>query len=162
MLLFRIRVFIPLGAVLCVCACLVGCERRDAAHSSPAPAPKAKPSDATIEARAHDAAYQEKLKQNMADQRSVLSARSRNEARIGQLRELARQALPPGATDAQIEAELEGNPRKYPEWRERIAALKASEAEEEKLKAAAQATVRQRILRKSSGGGAQGAAPAEK
>ena len=152
----------PLGAVLCVCACLVGCERRQAVPSSPASAPEAKPSDATIEARAHDASYQAKLKQNMADQRNALSARSRNEARIEQLRELARQALPPGATDAQIEAELDGNPRKYPEWRERIAALKASEAEEEKLKAAAQATVRQRILRKSSGGGAQGAAPAEK
>lgn len=152
----------PLGAVLCVCACLVGCERRQAAPSSPAPAPEVRPLDATIEARANDAAYQEKLKQNMADQRSSLSARSRIEARIGQLRELARQALPPGATDAQIEAELDGNPRKYPEWRERIAALKASEAEEEKLKAAAQAMVRQRILRKSSGGGAQGAAPAEK
>ena len=152
----------PLGAILCVCACLVGCERRETAPSNPPPEPEAKPSDTSIEARANDAAYQEKLKGHLADQHRVRERRSKVEARVAKLREIARKALPPGATDEQVEAELDGNPRKYPEWRERIAALKASFAEEEKLVAEAQATVRQRILRKGSGGGAQGAAPAEK
>ena len=62
----------------------------------------------------------------------------------------------------QVLEELENNPRKYPAWRELSAAMKANVAEEEKLKAAAQSALRQRILREKTGGGAQGASTTEK
>ena len=44
-----------LGAILCVCACLVGCERKEAAPSSP-PAAEAKPAVTSVVSRAKDAA----------------------------------------------------------------------------------------------------------
>ena len=146
----------PLGAVLCVCACLVGCERREAAPSSPAPEPKA-PSPLSIEARAKDKEYQAKLQGSVEAQRRTLAKRAKVESSIAKLREHARKSLPEGATDAQVLAELENNPRKYPAWCELVAALKASMAEEEKLKAAAQSALRQRILSAKTGGRAQGA-----
>ena len=156
----------PLGAVLCVCACLVGCERREAAPSSPQSAPKgqsaATPSPMSIEARAKDKDYQARLQGSVAAQRRTLEEREKIESRLAGLRERARKALPEGATDAQVLAELENNPRKYPAWRELSAAMKANVAEEEKLKAAAQSALRQRILREKTGGGAQGASTAKK
>ena len=162
------RAVAPLGAVLCVCACLVGCERRDAASSSPASAPKGQPaatqkgpSPTSIEARAKDKAYQAMLQGSVGAQRRTLAEREKIESRLARLRERARKALPEGATDAQVLAELENNPRKYPAWRELSAAMKANVAEEEKLRAAAQSALRQRILREKTVGGAQGASTAE-
>ena len=157
----------PLGAVLCVCACLVGCERRDAVPSSTAPksqpaATPKEPSPLSIEARAKDKDYQAMLKGSVAAQRRTLAEREKIESRLAVLRERARKALPEGATDAQVLEELENNPRKYPAWRELSAAMKANVAEEEKLKAAAQSALRQRILREKTAGRAQGAPTAEK
>lgn len=159
----------PLGALLCVCACLVGCERREAAPSSPQSAPKGQSaatpkgtSPTSIEARAKDKDYQAELQASIAAQRRTMAERAKIESRIAELRERARKALSEGATDAQVLAELENNPRKYPAWRELSAAMKANVAEEEKLKAVAQSALRQRILREKTGGGAQGASTAEK
>ncbi len=159
----------PLGAVLCVCACLVGCERRETAPSSPAPAPKVQPaatpkepSPLSIEARAKDKDYQAMLKGSVAAQRRTLAEREKIESRLAVLRERARKALPEGATDAQVLEELENNPRKYPAWRELSAAMKANVAEEGKLKAAAQSALRRRILHEKAAGRAQGAPTAEK
>ena len=163
------RAVAPLGAILCACACLVGCERREAAPSSSAPEPKGQsaatpkgPSPLSIEARAKDKEYQAKLQGSVEAQRRTLAKRAKIESSIAKLRERAKTALPEGATDAQVLAELENNPRKYPAWRELVAALKASMAEEEKLKAAAQSALRERILREKTGGRAQGAPAAEK
>lgn len=159
----------PLGAILCVCACLVGCERRETAPSSPAPEPKGQPaatpkgpSPLSIEARVKDKEYQSKLQGSVEAQRRTLAKRAKVESSIAKLREHARKALPEGATDAQVLAELENNPSKYPAWRELVAALKASRAEEEELKAAAQSALRQRILSEKTEGRAQGASAAEK
>ena len=150
-----------LGAVLCVCACLVGCERREAAPSSP-PAPEAKPAATSVVSRADDAAYQEQLKGLIADARKPLARRDRIRALMAQLRARAQKALPAGATDEQVTAELENNPQKYPAWRELVAALKAIPDEVQRNRAAAQSAIRQRILREVADGRAQGAATAEK
>ena len=150
-----------LGAVLCVCACLVGCERKETAPSSP-PAPEAKPAATSVVSRANDAAYQAQVKEHISAQRRTMSERAKIEARIAQLRTRAQAALPADATDEQVLAELENNPRKYPAWRELDAARKANLAEEEKNRAAAQSAVRQRILREVAEGRAQGAPAAEK
>ncbi len=87
----------------------------------------------------------------------IVQRRAKIEARMAPLRELAKKAVPPGATEAQVEAELEGNPKKYPGWNELVAARKSLAVEEEKLKAAAQAAVAQRISGKETEGRAPGA-----
>ena len=155
----------PLGAVLCVCACLVGCGQKEDLPPAPAPAPKEQPAAApkepsplSIEARAKDKEYQSKLQASVAAQRRTLSERGAIESDIAEMRARARKALPEGATEAQVLAELENNPKKYPAWRERVAAKKAILAEEQRSKAMAQAAFRQRVLREKSKGRAQDAA----
>jgi hypothetical protein len=134
------------GAVLCVCACLVGCERKAAVSPEP-PAPAMTNAPKKVAARADDAAYQAQLKDHIAAQRSVNVAREKILARMEQLRERARKALPEGATDEQVKAELEGNPRKYPAWGELVAALAKNQEELENKKASAVAAIRRRVLR---------------
>ena len=159
----------PLGAVLCVCACLVGCGQKEELPSAPAPKPKEPPAAApkeppplSIEARAKDKEYQSELQASITAQRLVQAERAKIESRIAEVRARARKALPEGATEAQVIAELENNPKKYPAWRELVAAKKANSVEEQNAKAMAQAALRQRILREKSKGRAQGAAPEAK
>ena len=138
------RLVALLGAVLCVCACLVGCERKESAPSAPAmtnaPAKK-------VVSRMADPAYRAQVTNLIAVQRRTNVARERILARMEQVRERARKALPEGATDEQVKAELESNPRKYPAWRELVAALEQNAEESKSNSAAAHATIRRRILR---------------
>lgn len=159
------RVVAPLGAVLCVCAFLLGCERQETVPASEAQ-PAATVTDsragvqsttASIEERAQDQAYQKRLKSFGEGMKSIVQQRAKVEARMATLRERAKKAVPPGATDAQLVAELEGHPKRYPAWRELVAALESLAIEEERLKAAAQATVAQRISRKETESRASGA-----
>ena len=66
---------------------------------------------------------------------------------MAQIRERAKKELPADATDEQVLAEIENNPRKYPAWRELVTALENNEEELKRNNAAAQATVRRRVLR---------------
>ena len=141
------RLVALLGAVLCVCACLVGCERKESA--SPAPAVTNAPAKKAA-SRVDDAAYQAQLKDHIAAQRNANVAREKILARMEQVRERARKALPADATDEQVKAELEGNPRKYPAWEELVAALAKNQEELENKKASAYAAVRRRILREAA------------
>jgi len=155
----RAKVVVPLGAVLCACACLVGCGREDAL---PPALPAEKPAQAVKDvSRAHDAEYQKQLKGYVAVERQVQAGRAGIEAKMAQLRERAKKALPAGATDEQIEAELVNNPRKYPAWNELCAALKSIGEEVERNRAAAQTAVRRRVLREVAER-AQGASSAAK
>ena len=156
------RLVALLGAVLCVCACLVGCGRKEEPAPSASPAPEAKPAVTSVVSRADDAAYQAQVKKFIADAPRPLVKRDKIRARMDRLRERARKALPAGATEEQVTAELENNPRKYPAWRELVAALKAIPDEVERNRAAAQSAIRQRISRESADRRAQGAATAEK
>ena len=172
-----------LGAVLCVCACLVGCERGVAAPSSPPPASplqlvaapvnqsaatstvsrtEVRSASATIDERAHDSAYQKRLVGDFRKEWLRIGQRRADiEKQMMRLREHATQkGLPPTATDEQVEAALEGGPKRA--WGELIIARKACFAEEERLHAAARAAVAQRILRKEGGTRAQGAVPEAK
>lgn len=176
MLHIKERAVAPLGAVLCVCACLVGCERKDSTPSKPPAEPAAKSQEpaatsvvsraevrsttASIDERGRDAAYQERLTDEFGKDRQRIGKRlAQIEARMAQLREYAK--MPPDATDEQVEAALEGTPQQ--EWRERVQARQDCIAEEQRSKAAAQAAVAQRILRQEqTGDRAQGAASAEK
>lgn len=150
-----------LGAVLCACTCLVGCERREPAPSAP-PAPEAKPAATSVVSRADDAAYQAQVKDLVAGARRPLVKREQIRARMDRLRERAKAALAADATEEQVTAELENNPKKYPAWRELVVALNAIPDEVRQNRAAAQSAIRQRILREVADGRAQGAATAEK
>ena len=69
------RLVALLGAVLSVCACLVGCERKEAVPPEP-PAPAV--SNAPVEkvvSRTDDAAYQAQLQDHVAAQRRTNTAR---------------------------------------------------------------------------------------
>ena len=149
---------VPLGAVLCACACLTGCGRDD----SPAPAAASSAPQKKDVSRANDAAYQERLKGFREERQGSGKQRAKIESHMTLLRDRAKKALPEGATDAQVLAELENNPKKYPAWRELVTALKDIEAREKQNLAAAQAAVRQRIGQEVAERRAQNAAPAEK
>jgi len=138
------RLVAPLGAVLCVFACFAGYERREVVPSSP-PVPARK--DVS---RAHDTAYQAQVRAHDARNRRARAEYAKVLAQMERLRERARAALPDGATDEQVTAELEGNPQKYPAWRELGAARRRAEEAIERNRAAAQATVRRRVLREVS------------
>ena len=137
------RLVALLGAVLCVCACLVGCERKESASSAPA----VTNAPAKAVSRMDDPAYRAQVTNLIAAQRRTNVARERILARMEQVRERARKALPEGATDEQVKAELESNPRQYPAWRELVAALEQNAEESKRNSAAAQTTIRRRILR---------------
>ena len=164
-----------LGAVLCVCACLVGCERGEALPSSSSPAQTSQPAatsavpraevrstTASIEERANDPVYQKQLEGDFGQAlRRIGQRRADIEKQMMRLREHAKEkGLPPTATDEQVEAALEGGPKRA--WGELIIARKACFAEEERLHAAARAAVAQRSLRKEDGTRAQGAVPEAK
>ncbi len=141
------RLVALLGAVLCVCACLVGCERKEAASPEPSAPSATNAPENKAASRADDTAYQTKLKDHLAAQRDANVERARILARMEQVRERARKALPQGASDEQVTAELEGNPRQYPAWGELVSALKKNAEEINDNNAAARAAIRRRILR---------------
>ena len=141
------RLVALLGAVLCVCAGLVGCGHKEAVPPEPsAPSATNAPAKKAV-SRTNDTAYQSQLKDHLAAQRNANVERERILVRMEQVRERARKALPQGATDEQVTAELENNPRKDPSWGELVVALKKNAEEIKGNKVAAQATVRRRILR---------------
>ena len=144
------RLVALLGAVLCVCACLVGCERKEAVSPEPSAPAVSNAAAKQVVSRADDAAYQAGLKDHIAAQQRTSVERERILARMAQLRARAKKALPANATDAQVTAELENNPRKYPGWSELVMTLEKNAEENNRNNAAAQAMVRRRILREAA------------
>ena len=144
------RLVALLGAVLCVCACLVGCERKEAVSPEPSAPAVSNAAAKQVVSRADDAAYQAGLKDHIAAQQRTSVERERILARMAQLRARAKKALPANATDAQVTAELENNPRKYPGWSELAVALEKNAEENKRNNAAARAMVRRRIQREAA------------
>ena len=144
------RLVALLGAVLCACACLVGCERKETVSPEPSASAVSNAAAKQVVSRADDAAYQAGLKDHIAAQQRTSVERERILARMAQLRARAKKALPANATDAQVTAELENNPRKYPGWSELVMTLEKNAEENNRNNAAAQAMVRRRILREAA------------
>ena len=97
--------------------------------------------------RTKDPAYGQELKDVMKARKPLVKARSETVSEMEAVIAKARAALPQGATDEEVKAELDGNPEKYPEWKglnEKIA--KDNAAIEDSLKDA-QSRVRARILK---------------
>ena len=102
--------------------------------------------------RTGDPEYAQELKDVMERRKPLVRERNATVARMQAVIDRARAALPPGATDDEVKAELEGHPDKYPEWKglnEKIA--KDNAAVEGSLKEA-QARVRARIMREAGYG----------
>ena len=151
------RLVALLGAVLCVCACLVGCERKEAASSeppasnspsaSPAPVVSNAPAAKQVLSRAEDAKYQAQVKGRIDAQRRIRDDRAKLLGQREKLRARARRGLPPDATEERVTAELMNDPKLSKMWLAVEAALKQNEEQFERNNAEAQAMVRRRIQR---------------
>ena len=100
--------------------------------------------------RMENPAYRETLAKARDEQKAI--ARRRNAAVEGleALIQRAREALPAGATDEQIKAELESHPTKYPGWRELMSRVEAANAAAGKNLDVLRREVRMQILKESA------------
>ncbi len=109
--------------------------------------------------RTKDETYRHELKDVMKARKPLVKARNETVSEMEAVIAKARAALPAGATDEEVKAELDGHPEKYPDWKsltEKI--VKDNAAIEDSLKDA-QSRVRARIL-KELGPGAKPQKPA--
>lgn len=105
--------------------------------------------------RTKDAAYIQSLKDVMKDRKGLVKARNETVAEMQSVIDRARAALPEGATEADIKAELEGHPEKYPEWKALNGRIAADNAAIEASLKEARERVRARILKQKGAGAAQ-------
>jgi len=144
-----------LAAVLALCACVAGCGREAAPPEPPAPAAQS--------ASDGEAAYVAALTNSVRKQQNNLKSLANVQKLLRKLEDRARAALPAGATPEQVRAELEGNPRKYPAYAELVAAQEAEKKAVTDNFSKAREMIRARHGQsRTAGGGAQGAAAAEK
>lgn len=97
--------------------------------------------------RTKDPEYANELKDVLAARKPLVKARNETVSGMKALIAKARAALPAGATDEDVKAELDGHPEKYPEWKglsEQI--LRDNAAIEDSLKDA-QSRIRARIMK---------------
>ena len=97
--------------------------------------------------RTQDPAYTQELKDVLEARKPLVKARNETVSAMKALIAKARAALPAGASDEDVKAELEGHPKKYPEWKglyEQV--LRDNAAIEGSLKDA-QSRVRARIMK---------------
>ena len=113
--------------------------------------------------RTEDPEYANELKGVIEARKPLVKARNQTVSTMKDVIAKARAALPAGASDEEVKAELEGHPEKYPEWKglsEQI--LRDNAAIEDSLKDA-QSRVRARIMKEQgSQAKSQKAAPGGK
>ena len=97
--------------------------------------------------RTQDPAYAQELKDVIEARKALVKARNETVSEMKDVIAKARAALPAGASDEDVKAELDGHPEKYPEWKglsEQI--LRDNAAIEDSLKDA-QSRVRARVMK---------------
>ena len=169
------RLVALLGAVLCACACLAGCERKasaspetsvsnaSAASSAPvvpnAPAAVTASGDSNaqpvkqeqqVPSRADDAAYQSQVLRR-DEEKSLNGERERIRRLMEQVRARAREKLPKGATDAEVTAEIEKYPEIYRSWEKYKKALVQIDEAVERRRKATGTTIRRLNQREVAG-----------
>lgn len=112
------RIAPRVAAVLLLFAVVCGCEREPVASRQDMP-------------RAQDSVYTQALHRVQTQRRAIAAHRWKVVEQMEALVARARKALPPDATEEQVRAELEGNPRKYPGWRGLSRMLKERNAKAE-------------------------------
>ena len=131
--------FASRAAALAMLVFAVGCDREGKsapAHKEPAARPLS---------RMEDPKYREQLKGHIDEQKAAARELNDIETKMELLRRRARAALGAGATDAQVVAELEANPMKYPEWKYLVGRRNAEERNLKRKRDEARATVLARI-----------------
>ncbi len=100
--------------------------------------------------RSKDKAYQQDLVESRKEQQKIAVRNADITMQMQRLIERARKALPAGATDEQVKAELDNNPKKYPAWKALYERSLDNKAKVEKSLADARAKVRERIQREKA------------
>lgn len=113
--------------------------------------------------RTKDLAYAQELKDVLEARKPLVKARNQTASEMKDVIAKARAALPAGATDEEVKAELDGHPEKYPEWKGLSEKIVQDNAAIEGSLKDAQSRIRARIM-KELGPGAkpQSAAPGGK
>lgn len=127
---------------LLVFAAGCGCEKE---HAPPPAQPASK-----LMSRMDDPAYREQLKGFVGDQKKIAAELNGIEAKLELQRKRARAALGEGATDAQVLAELEANPVKYPEWKYLLGRRAAAQKEMSDCRAETRNAVLSRIAQEQA------------
>ena len=100
--------------------------------------------------RQQDPSYQKELKGTVESQKTLAKSQAKIAAQMERLVTRARAALPEGATDDEIRAELDGHPEKYPGWKTLSATFAEVNASMEKELANARSIVRRRIQKEAA------------
>ena len=130
-------------AAMALLVAVCGCERDADAPKSPAARQEAVP-------RTKDPEYQKALKDVQVRRRKIATERMKVLDEMKEMAEKILATLPKGTTYAQVKAELDGNPQKYPAWQELVRRLGEVEARAKKDLEDARGMVRERILREQA------------
>ena len=129
-------------AAMALLVAVCGCERD-------AVAPK-ESAETNVVSRAKDPEYQKALKDVQVRRREIAKERMKVLDEMKEMAEKILATLPKDTTYAQVKAELDGNPQKYPEWQDLVRRLREVEAKAKKDLSDARAMVRERILREQA------------
>ena len=108
-----------------------------------------------------DPKYREQLKGHIVEQKVASRDLNDIEAKMELLRRRARVAAGADVTDAQVLAELEANPVKYPEWKYLVGRRNAAERDLKNKRADVRATVLARIAEEQQSVHPAGRPPAD-
>ena len=113
--------------------------------------------------RTQDPAYAQELKDVLEARKPLVKARNETVSGMKALIAKARAALPAGASDEEVKAELDGHPEKYPEWKGLSEKIVQDNAAIEGSLKDAQSRIRARIMKElGSGAKPQKVAPGGK
>ena len=100
-----------------------------------------------VTSRSQDPAYKNRLKELLGENKKIAIRRNQVLASMEKVKSIARKALPEGATDNQVVAEIEKTPQKYPSWKTLNEQLEALEKEFKVSAIKARAEIADRIKR---------------
>lgn len=125
-------------AAFAVFTALPGCGKK---------APPASPGGGAATDRLNDPAYVATLEKAEKRQNEILARQKPLSRNMERMRQRARDVLGKDATEAQVVAELDAHPEKYPGWRELKAQARDADAEMKRENARMREIVRRRILK---------------
>jgi hypothetical protein len=130
---FRFRCIAVASLLFSLVFC--GCEREQKVQQSDSPS------------RVQDPVYKARLKELVGENKKIAVRRNHILATMEKVKSIARKALPEGATQEQVIAEIENNPDKYPVWQRLGEQLQAVEKEFKVATIKARAEIAERIKR---------------
>lgn len=142
---------LPAALLLLFSASIAGCGKPQSSEKSPSSA---------ADDRRKDSIYQKQLAEVVKERNGLAGKNADNVAAMKKVVAAARANLPKDATEEAVEAELDGHPERYPEWKNLKAAIAADNAAMEEHQKKARDLVRARILKEAAAN--KKAAPVQK